>query len=384
MNNNDWINILKLNGLRDYLSNNDSIQLSTSSKKLRRLFFKDSIKTFNFSSFATTKDYPSLFIKQETGKYGDKTNTFINPFKPLTNELIESKKKFNNDLKIFNGSPKKIVVDDFGRYHYLLNEAPIIFPNITTLVLNNSEFTIDLFQYMLDNFKYLENLELTENILFHNAENSHEYTINYPISLKSLKLGNNRVMMVQDKINPISITGNKYATPAHEFNGTYQHLPNLAALDHNTECNWPYENGDLFEFIRLNPQLESLKLSGNAFNFELFDIIKDYENLTHFVFDCHHYWMDLEDYEMPVLHNIKQLHLKIGIESLDEIFIGNFPNVNDLIIEFDGRINNRENDLIESFKNLKSLKLVSGDKTCSIVELTLPELNNLENLEFVL
>ncbi|KXN66266.1 hypothetical protein CONCODRAFT_168531 [Conidiobolus coronatus NRRL 28638] len=322
--NSDWNIVFKLKDFIDYLTNNDSIQLSMSSKKLRKPLIKDSFKTFNFSSFTSTKDYSSLFIKRETNKYGYQFDTYINPFKPLTRELIEFRKEFCNDLKLLNRSPKNLLVNDYGMYHYLLNEIPSIFPNITTLVLDGSVFTVDTFQYLLDNFKSLENLEITHSSIFLYLESSNDYTfnyltnyhVNYPISLRNFKTIEFMVIMVKDNVSPFSknhFCGNN----VFEYDLIHQHLPNLVSFDYGMENDWPDESEDLINFIKLNSQLNSLKLCGSNFKFELFDIIKDFENLTHLEFKCFNFWEDLMDYEMPVLYNIKNLHIEIFQENID-------------------------------------------------------------------
>ncbi|KXN66265.1 hypothetical protein CONCODRAFT_87519 [Conidiobolus coronatus NRRL 28638] len=382
MKNMNWNIIFKLNTFRDHLSNNDLIQVSMSSKQSRNLLAKHIFSTLNLCSFTSSRDYSSLFIKEETDKYCNKFNTFINPYKPLESELIKSIKEFSNELKLFKGSPNKLVVDGYGSYHYLLNEVPIIFPNITTLVINDSEFTMDTLKFLLDNFKCVENLELTDNLIFHNAEASYDYTINYPISLRSLKLRKNSVMMVQDKVNPVGIYWHKEGSGIHDFNGTYQYLPNLITFDYNTDCRRPEDTGDIFGFVRLNPQLKRLILSGNIFNFELFDVIKNCENLTHLEFKCLHYPDDLKNYEMPVLYNIKHLHIKIGQQNIDAMVIDKFPNLTELVIEFHWSISNEKNILIESFPNLKSLKFISNRISKYIENLTIPKLDYLEKLEF--
>ncbi|KXN66267.1 hypothetical protein CONCODRAFT_11934, partial [Conidiobolus coronatus NRRL 28638] len=289
----DWNLIIKLKDFSEYLCTKDLIKLSIICKKSRNPLIKDALNTFNLHSFTSNRDYFSLIIDQNTSQNGNK-NIFINPYKPLMSELIDSKKEFINDLKLYKGNPKKLVVSECLYYNYLLNEIPGIFPNITTLVINDSAFTMYTLQCLLDSFKCLENLVLTCSLIFHNAEISNDYIISYPTSLRNLKLGENYVTMVQDKISSIGI--NKYIGRAglNEFNNTYQHLPNLVTFEYYTYEDYPEENGDLFGFTKLNPQLKSLKLSGSYFNFGLFDIIKDYENLTHFEFKCFHHWSNLE------------------------------------------------------------------------------------------
>jgi hypothetical protein len=376
----DWNYIIKLKEFSEYFCTKDLLQLSMNSKKSRRLFAKEAFNTLNLRSFTSNRDYSSLYIKEEIVKRRNKINHFINPYKPLSDKLICSKKEFIKDLKLFKGCPINLVVNESRRYHYLLNEVPNVFPNITTLVLNGSAFTMDTLQYLLNNFKSLECLELTENLLFHNAEISSDYTINYPTSLRSLKLGESYVAMVKDKVNSIEINNDLGEAGLHELNSN-QYLPNLATFDYYVLENYPEDSGDLVRFIKLNPQLKSLKLSGTYFNFRLFDTIKDYENLTHFEFKCFHQRSNLQGYQIPVLPYIKHLHLEVVHAKIDEIFVDNFPNVTEIVIESRWGINDNQNNIIESFKNLKSLKFISNDKFDSIENLTLPKINCLEKLE---
>jgi hypothetical protein len=378
MKNIDWNVIFKLKMFSDYFTNSDLIQLSLCCKISRKLL-ANSLRTFNFNSAAINNEYCSLLIKGEADKNGNKSGVYINPFKPLTSELNDSIKAFSNSLKLFKVSPINIVVNDYGRYHYLLNEIPRISPNIKKLVIRNSAFTMDTLQYLLDNFKCLENLELAENIIFYNGEFSNENTIKYPISLRSLKLELNGIMEIQENINPTIIKEYKYANRLHLFDITYQHLPNLLTFDYEADCDYLEESGVLFNFMKLNSQLESLRFSGFAFNLNLLNIIKDYKNLNHFELSCYIHPEDFEEYEMPVLHNIKHLYIQLSNDETDEMFINNFPNVEELVIENSGCITYIDSRLIQSFSNLKSLKFISIVKYNEYF--TLPALNNLEKLE---
>lgn len=127
------------------------------------------------------------------------------------------------------------MVNDYGEDHYLLNEIPRAFPNITTLVLENSKFTLDRFQFLLDNFKYLASLELTKNTIFHYAEISNEYAINYPTSLRNLKVDQNGEIMVKGNINSIDIKRFKYEDKIHGFDISNQHIPSLVAFEYDTD-----------------------------------------------------------------------------------------------------------------------------------------------------
>jgi hypothetical protein len=381
MSNNDWNIIFKLKEFCGYLSKNDSIKLSMSSKKLRKLLTKNIFKTLDLNSFICNRSYSSLFIKEEIEQYGSKFKTFINPYKPLTRELFNSKNEFIEELKPFKGISKNLVANGFGRYHYLLNGAPAIFHNITELVLNDSEFTMETLRHLLNNFKSLKSLELTNNLIFYGDEISNNISINYPISLRNLKLGNNSVMVVQDKTNPIDINKHIGDPGRYEFNKTYQHLPNLTTFDYDMDCYQHDENGDLFGFIRLNPQLKCIKLSGYTFNFELFDIIKDYKSLTQIEFKCLAYSSDIENYEMPILRNIKRLHVKNSAGIINAIVTNNFPNLTALVVEYNWSISNEKNGLIKNFPNLKILKFILNNKSKIKNKLTLPELNKLEELE---
>jgi hypothetical protein len=378
----NWFIVFKLRELSECLCDHDLIQLSMSSKMLRQHLNNIAFSTFNFHPFVSNGDYRRTIIKEEGTEDRFKIFHFINPYKSLTFELTESKKRFSNDLKIFNKNTKKFVLIDSMGYFYFLYEIPSIFPNITTLVLNDSAFTMKVLQHLLDSLKCLKNLDLTENTIFKDAEISNEYTISYPISLKSLKLGENGVIMVQDKFNPIGIKKVKQdSSRTYEFNGTYQHLPNLVTFEYDMSYEYPEEDGDLFQFIILNPQLKCLKLSGIVFNYDLFHIIKDLKSLAHLEYNCGYMNEDLENYEMPVLHSTNHLHLGITTNTVDNMMIGKFPSVVELVKEIDGNTSHQNDILAKSFPNLKSLRYIISHDAGNIYNFTLPELKYLESLE---
>jgi hypothetical protein len=377
----DWGIIFKLKEFIDYLCDYDLIQLGMSSKKLKEQLNAKILKDLNFYSLVSNSDYTSSVVKEQNNGMGFTKFHFANPYKSLACELNESKKRFSNDVKKFNQNTKNFVLSDSMGYFYLLYEIPGIFPNITSLVLNDSAFTIEVLLNLLYNLKCLENLELTENAIFEDIGILDEYTVNYPIMLRSLKLGENRVIMIQDKSNSVIINKiNQDTSGSYEFNGTHQHLPNLVTFSYYMPYDCPEENDEVMEFIIFNPQIKCLKLSGYVFNNNLFDIIKDLKNLTHLEFKCDLTAEDLQNYEMPVLHGIKYLHLEIYNDFIEDIMKDKFPNVTELVKEIDTGINYQNNILIESFPNLKHLKFILnyGDE---IEDFTLCELKYLESLE---
>ncbi|KXN65441.1 RNI-like protein [Conidiobolus coronatus NRRL 28638] len=305
----------------------------------------------------------------------------INPYKPLTTELDECKKQLSNDLEIFKEYTKSFVLSNSVGYIYLLYEIPCIFPNITTLVLNGSAFTMEALSYLLDSLKYLEDLNLTENLIFKDEEISNEYTINYPISLRSLKLGDNGVMMIKDKFNSVrKMKIIHEGSETYEFTGTHQHLPNLITFDYDLHYDSSEENDDLLEFIILNLQLKNLILFGPNFSLKLFDIIKTLKSLIYLDFKCDYYEELIYEYEMPILYNIKHLNIE-AIHYSRLIIENNFPNVEELVIEFDWHRCNEVYDLIQRFPKLKSLKLISLNIFENAIKITLLKLNSLEKLE---
>ncbi|KXN66269.1 hypothetical protein CONCODRAFT_11936 [Conidiobolus coronatus NRRL 28638] len=362
----DWNIIFKLKDFGEYLCNNDLLRLSMSSKSVRSYLSQNTLKSLNFSHFVDDRGYDSAVSMKKTCRY---------------QELTRSKIKFAQELKLFNGNPSKLIVNDSREYYYLLYEIPRIFPIITTLVLNNSVFTMEVLQYLL-NYDSLENFELTNNVIFYDKEFSYEYTINYPASLRSLKLRYNQCIEVHDANDTIDKTKVKHSKWGQfEFYADPKYLPNLTSFEYYMPKDRLYEGEDLIEFIKLNPQLKKLKFSGVEFNYELFNIIRDYENLTHLEMNFGYIFYNLINYEIPILYNIKHLCLQLDGIDVDDMIRDKFPNIEELVIEFDGGVTNEINRLIESFSNLKSLKFITNGESKDAKNLTLPELNNLEKFE---
>jgi hypothetical protein len=375
MNNINWNIIIKLKDFSEYFCNKDLIQLSMSCKKSREVLTKEVFNTFNLLSFTSSKDYSSLIFKLNTDKYSEKFYTFTNPYKPLTSGLTRSKKRFSNDLKLLNKSINKFVVNDYQKYRYLLNEIPCVFPNITTLVLNDSMFTLNALQSLFDNFKYLEKLELTCNLILHDERISGEYTFNYPISLTSLKLHGNNVGIIYDKVN--SIVRCEYVRGL----SMHQHIPNLISFDYIMMDSSLASENELFEFIRLNPQLKYLKLSGDQFYFELFNILRNSENLTHLKLDCIFNLYDLKDYNFPSLIHIKYLHLESYYDEYNSFLMKRFPYVTKLVLGFDGNYNRKVKWFIEHFGVLKNLRLITKREISYTENFTINEVTDLEKID---
>jgi hypothetical protein len=377
----DWNIVFKLKDFGKYLCNNNLLILSMTTKSIRCYFSQNILQSLNFSRFVDGRDYDSVVSMKKTCRYQGDRCSCIYQIKPLTKELTKSKMKFAHELKLFDGNPRKLIVNGSKEYYYLLYEIPRIHPIISTLVLNNSVFTMEVLQYLL-NYDSLEELELANNVIFYDKEFSSEYTINYPGSLKSLKLRYNQCIEVNDTDNAIDKIKVKHGKWGQfEFYADPKYLPNLNNLDYHMPNDRLYEGEDLVEFIKLNPQLKSLKISGVEFNYKLFNTIRDCEKLAQLEINFGLIFYNLVNYETPKLYNIKYLRIQFGGIDIDDMIKDKFPNVEELAVEFNESITRENNRLIKSFSNLKSLKYISNGGSKDAENLTIPLLNKLEKLE---
>lgn len=404
----DWNIIFKLNEFVDFLGNKNLIELSMSSKKIRKNLDKEISKSLNFHSFANSENYKSVVIDEyEEIIYrpiyspisnisdSESSNTshdyittkktrycLINPYKPDDDEFIQSIEKLKSDLNPVQRNLNQLLILDSRDYSYMLCKIPLMFNNLETLIIVESALKIEALISLLNNFNQLKNFELAYNIIFQNLENPNEYDFNWPDSLKNLKIVGNEVKQVQSSFNHIDIKKiNYWYWGTMNFNVASKHLPNLLSFEYGILNYLPDDERALFRFIKLNPQIKSLKIQNGIINLKLLDIIKSYDKLTHFEFNRGYESEDLEDYEIPVLYSIKHLHVKISYSNIEEAAFNFFPNVTELVIEFYLFECYEKYNVIKNFENLKRLKIVINMRPKNTDKLTIPKLECLEKLE---
>jgi hypothetical protein len=381
MKNADWNSIIKSKDFTDYLNNEELIQLSMSSHKIRKYYSKDIIKCFNFSAFVDSRGYKSTVIAEKYNNYGDLFYNLLNPYIPLTSDLTESKNQFVQDMKIFSKDLKKIIIHNSIDYSYLLYEIPEIFPKIKTLVITNSVLTIELLQHLFNNLKNLESLEICENIFIHPNEDINDYTIEWPTYLTSFKLCGNMIINTKDSYSKLVLRQVQYIdSETIELYSPPKLFPKLTTFEYKLSFNYLDNREDQIPFFHLNTQLKTLRLSGEVFNYDILSIIEDTQNLTQLEFNCEDY-CDTDDYYIPILPSINHLCVIDDVNCAYERS-EMFPNVVDLVIEYK-YINylHRFQDAIENYPKLKSLKLISNVCSEEIFDLAIAEVSCLEKLE---
>ncbi|KXN67714.1 hypothetical protein CONCODRAFT_10165 [Conidiobolus coronatus NRRL 28638] len=166
----NWITIFKLKDFNGYLKTSELIQLRMSCKKFRSLLNFTVRENFNFVSFVESNKYKSYVINEcftlseaesngsdreeddynSDGDVSDSNNSWAdvlhlqNPYKPLTEEFIESKNRFKSDLNLYRTQPKKLSLHLCKDHYYLLCVIPSIFSKLSSLVITNSHIKSSL------------------------------------------------------------------------------------------------------------------------------------------------------------------------------------------------------------------------------------------------
>ncbi|KXN65281.1 hypothetical protein CONCODRAFT_13179 [Conidiobolus coronatus NRRL 28638] len=96
----DWVNFFTFNEVNQYCGCDDLVQLSMVCKVVRVSLRNTILNTFNFTSFTNSKEYKSCIIDSCQDILENDVFWIINPYKPMTSDLIESKKRFKSDLSM--------------------------------------------------------------------------------------------------------------------------------------------------------------------------------------------------------------------------------------------------------------------------------------------
>ncbi|KXN65367.1 hypothetical protein CONCODRAFT_20762 [Conidiobolus coronatus NRRL 28638] len=420
-----WKNIFKLPEFKQYFSNTEIIQLSTACKYFRTSLNSTILKNFNFNLYIKENCYSSCLISEEVDNYQNNIYRLINIYKPLNDDLLESKNRFKSELYMTGYYSDRIILNYTNDYYYLFSEIPSLFKNLRSLVITRNIIMLDTLKYLLDNLNCLEDLELIDNKLYKHDQDLNGNSINWPTTLKKLKIGSNIIGHVSEGGDSIVLC------PSAQPNGDFTRLrllpvniPNLVSLyyrssfydddnDDDDDEDDEYNCNELIEFLNVNHNIVKLYIGDSAINLALINTIYSLQNLMHlelpsierFLFSY------MEYFNSPAHANLRSLKLTL-YEDLH--FLGilatQFPNLAYLTL---GTMQLQSNNLLakvskfqklknfklhvyltmteghelnfESFLNLKSFELISDSKSFyESIKWKLPSCSKLRLIKFSL
>ncbi|KXN67824.1 hypothetical protein CONCODRAFT_167089 [Conidiobolus coronatus NRRL 28638] len=397
MKDSDWITIFKLKEFTSYFDIKDLIQLSLCCQKFRKCLIIEISRSFNFTSFVKNHDYKSCTVVEEDEEYKiiepllaelcsiDEAGLVYyvhNPYKPLTSKFIESKDQFVSDLKQLQNQPILLKIKFLADYHYLLYDVPSVFTKLSTIIISGSQLKLEELQYLLNNLKYLSDLELSKNRLLQYSQDLNQTFINWSDSLKKLKIFDNVIAYLQDNENSVpSDYGFMQTTAVESIKLAPKCLSKLVYFECNS-FSLQFEAYGYWKFFQHNPQIKDLKIGCHRFNFHLFTAISCIEGLDHLDLISNSYNMsESELNHIPLNNTVTKLtiHLNNSFERGDKL-IEKFPNLKELFIEMSSESYYDLFALMKKFPNINSLKLKINLKSSEIVDITFPKLDNLTSL----
>ncbi|KXN65363.1 hypothetical protein CONCODRAFT_80784 [Conidiobolus coronatus NRRL 28638] len=347
-----WIDVAQLKEFFNVLSTQDLIELSMCSRLFRSKLIRVIYKTLKLScSKMNNSGYKSYLITKEDSEYNDKdiqdriegfTQRYINRYFLIDHE--------GHDLRInFFTNPYKPLTEKF----------------IATLTIALTWISLEEFQCLLDNLKYLEDLKFVGNYIFKcNLETVSSY-INWPQTLTKLTFGYNNEVLLDNKVDPIPLDpyldGLDIPTTQHSLLPT--HLPNLKSLSLR-----PYNEGfdDKLEFLKVNSHITKLSLPFVEEIPRVFDIIQSFNNLEHLdiLAKNYNYSKVIEFINSPIPLPLDLKTLTIDINYHEDImpFLNKlFLQTTDLKLTF-GVI--YLNQLLTFISNLTASQLLKNLKLC--------------------
>jgi hypothetical protein len=391
MQDSDWIPVLKTKEFVDYFAINDLIKLSLVCRKFRNSLVSELFKSFDLVNFAKVKNYSSCIILSGNEEYlfGYRNNVtyFRNPYKPLNSKLTESKEQFRKDINLLPSKPKKLIVESLKDIYYLPIHIIYAFPKLTTMNISNSQFQIQVFKLILGNLKFLNSLEVSSNIIYQYSKyfnNSTQFPIYWPDSLRELRISNNHFIFLENRDTPITMeSGLLQGVSTECLQLTPRHIPKLVLFEceiliRRFKCSY------LLEFLKLNPQIQELKFNGLGFDIVLLKNLNYINSLTSLSLNFRSYKIrkfDLGD--IPTSVTITHLTIVLYHNShINEQLLFKFQNLTKLSIEMHGEDFNKLFSLIMNFPRIKTINLKIYFERLFTRELIFPKIDNLKCLEF--
>jgi hypothetical protein len=411
INNKTWFDIFHWREFVDYLTAQELIELSMGCKQLRSKLSYSIFKSFNFYFFTSANNYESHYITPESDYYYYNISTYLdnldgyqsddsvyiefdlisNPYIPLTENLTKSRTKFKHDLSKLRYQPEILRIIYVRDYYHLIYDLPNAFCRVKALTIRDSIVLFEAFQYLLDNLKQLEDLEITSNNLLLKDQGSKNYSIIWPLTLKKLKYYNNNISNINENDSTIVLGSNESIGIQYNYLKLEPyHIPNLLVLDYQPESDTD-DGSELLMFLKANPHIKKLILPLCCFKFELIKILKKFNNLTELnLIDSKIKFFRYENHlsesiNPTVFCNLRQLILSLerNCTVLDTL-AKQFPYVLDLtikasIISFSTLILS-----ISQFSSLKTLRLEVNLENSWTEKLKISNFENLEKLEFAI
>jgi hypothetical protein len=386
MKDSDWIIIFKLKEFNSCLTSNELIQLSLGCKMFRECLIRYIYVKFDFTLYANFGNYNSCIVSRGEYKKGSTMVYVSNPFKSLGRVLTKNKARFKLELENFHYKPRKLVVYNAEYYYYLLYDIPSVFSKLTTIIISYSNFLYEQLQYLLDNIKCLENLELSNSNLIQDAQSPDITPINWPNSLKKLKICNNLVARIDDIQKSILIINNYIiSSSTSQLYFSLKHLSKLLSFEYQLFSE-QFDDENLWEFLKLNSQIKNLIIRVPDFHPKLFEAIQCIDSISslHLEFmKYHNYGVNYNN--LPIISNISSLTITLYDKpDINDIIIDKFINLTELTVQIYSKDFDKLINLSKKLSIVKSLSLNISIENSNVKKFRFPWLDNLKELNFIL
>jgi hypothetical protein len=370
-----WEVILNLFEVQQYLSIDDFIRISLLNKLLRsklkrKIFHRVQICYSNLSQALDFSN--SDYFRFENDFVGDleaikaRLNYKIDPF---IDELI-------SEIECFSTYFKSLKLSFLGRECYFILNSIYSFNQLSCLIMCDCYIGLKDFNQLMSKLSKLEKLDLQDiKFMKDSMEGPIESDIALPTSLIELSLSNLHLGTANNLINLYQSLFNYDTNINTEV--LYlppQHLPNLKKFLLYTAIE---DNNFINDFISLNPQLLSIKLSYSNLNFEFFKILSKNNNLKHAQMEFNYYEENIFNEEsLPVLHSLNSLFIPYisrvggGYLRIYQI-IDACPNLTKVDFAIKDYNVNLINRIIENLKQLNTMVLKIYNLSTKEVDLTL-------------
>ncbi|KXN67138.1 hypothetical protein CONCODRAFT_19834 [Conidiobolus coronatus NRRL 28638] len=266
----DWVNVILLKDLNDFLYKSDIIELSLASKIIREklapfvfnyILVDDTIFASDIDYFGLTHEYREKSFSKEVVQRFRASDNFPNylekrDYKSLV--VDPYLKSYKERFEPYSKHVKSFTFNQVFQPLYYLIDLLRLTTNLNSLYIDTGFLLIKEFQTILDGLQNLKDIILNSvTFVKFESDKPSVNALSFPKSLQELTVFDTKLITRCYKKGAYQLLFEGFSITPEPLPIARDHLPDLRYLEYDNE----YQSSSFVgEFLRINPQINSIKI----------------------------------------------------------------------------------------------------------------------------